>query len=357
MDNINTTNFSNFTKLSSNREYMSSVYTQKPAVQYYNEPTQEQKKKKKVFKYSLLATSTIATGALIASIFKHKNPQKTKEAIEKFFKNSQDAIREFNFKEKFSNTFSNIINIKDDIWDRFSKKTAHTPLFFVEKIGNWITGVYKESQKLTHKKKFDDVVGKLKSLGYDNNKLLGFDEWFNKTNDYMKNSFQKKRITKGIFNKDIIKTISGENLADKQLRKDWLAKEYLIPEGESDEVKKLIEEYNSIKATLLPKLRDINCGSAPTDLLTILTATGGLGVAAATAKDKEERKSIVVNLGIPLIGTLLGSTYCTMKSLSGTKGLIYGAIIGQVASIGAKTIDKFVLNKNQEETKKADYNA
>lgn len=354
MEVLNSTNFSNFTTINSNKEYMSSAYSQKEPVLYYNEADPKQAKKKKIFTLSLIGASVLTTGALAVGIFKHKNPQKTKEAFEKLFKKSSSAIKDFNFKEKFSNLFSNIINVKDDLWDRFSKKTAHTPLFFIDKIGDKITGVYKKSQKITHGNKFNEIV---KELNKNNDfNLKDFDSWFDDINKYMRGNFQEKRITKGLFNKEFAKSMLGDNIADKQLGVDWIKEQYLSLDGLDSKIKKLAEEYNNIIGTLLPKLRDINCGSAPTDLLTIITAAGGLGTAALTAKDKEERKSIIVNLGIPLIGTLAGSTYCTMKSLSGTKGLIYGAIIGQVASIGAKIVDKCLL-QSKDEVNKTNYNA
>ena len=69
-----------------------------------------------------------------------------------------------------------------------------------------------------------------------------------------------------------------------------------------------------------------------------------------TGKDKKERKSLLLNLGIPLLPTVMMPFLGTkFPVLNGVKSLVAGFAVGQVFSQGAKIIDKYVLKNEQEE--------
>lgn len=343
------TKFSNV-NLSSNKDYLTNAYAKTQTLENKADSvdlsTKKSSKKKKIVAASFIGATLLASGAIALKVIKHKNPVNLSELIEKSKKGLQDA----RLGEKFTNVMDNSVNIKDDIWNKFNEKVKNIPgLNLIDKIGSWITGVYKKGLTSALGPKYNKYVQELKNLGYKGD-LPTFDKWFESVNNEMYEALHKKgeRVTDNLFNKDIVKKVTSSNIADGKLS-DILKKELIeLPNDASVDMKKAVEELNKLKGTLLPKMRDINCGSAPTDLLTIILSTLGLGAAAVSADDKEERKSILVNLGIPLLVTLGSTTYGTMKALTGAKSLIFGLVSGQVASLGAKGIDKFILDRNPE---------
>lgn len=308
-------------------------------VQYYNDP----KKKTKAKIYAAATTGIMALVGM-ALLFKAKGAKsiQVKDIIEQS-KKGAEYIKEKRFGDKFNNISSNIVNVKDDIWDKFVKKVAKTPLKFLKSIGDWITNVYKNGITASFSSKYNNAIENLRKANYeDADRLLKFDEWFEKTNNTMYETLHQegKKVTDGLFNKDIFKKMSESNIADDKLAR-MLEKEIIkTPKGASKELEKAIHEFNDIKGTLLPKMRDVNCGSAPTDLLTIVMSTLGLGVAIGVSDDKEEKKSTAINLGIPLLTTLGCTTFGTLKCLSGAKSLLFGLVMGKLASVSAKAIDK-----------------
>lgn len=341
--------FSNV-NLTSNKEYLLNAYANKPQLaQEEGDSFVSQKpknsKKKKAIAASFIGASVLTVAALAAKVICNRG----NIDFSKIVKNGK-AIKELKLGEKFTNVMGNSVNVKDDIWDKFSKKTEHTPLFFIRKIGNGVTNVYNSTLKKALGPKYKKAVQALKDAGWTK-EIPDFDTWFEKTNKNMYETLHQKgeRVTDNLFNKDVLKTMTGSNIADKKLE-NLLQEQFLdIPQGASGDLESAIKEFNKVKGTLLPKMRDINCGSAPTDLLTIVLSTLGLGAATLNADTKEEKKSILVNLGIPLTVTLGSTTYGTMKALSGSKSLIFGLVTGQIANIGAKLIDKFVLKKEAEQ--------
>lgn len=336
--------FSNV-NLSSNREYLSNAYASKQKVQYYTPIDKtKQKKKKKIFAASFISASALTTGALILKVLKNKG------TID-FSQFSELGKKSSGLFKKITNTADNFVNIKDDLWNKVSNKTEGTPLGFIKKGSNWATNVYKKTLGASMHQKYEKAVAALKEAGYEG-KLPDFETWYNKINDDVYTALHKEgeNITDNLFTdkKELIGKITGSNIANRKIKS--IIKEQFIktPQDASEKLKDAIKDYNNVKSTLLPKIRDINCGSAPTDFLTIMMSTLGLGVATACADTEEEKKSILVNLGIPLVVTLGSTTYGTMKALSGAKSLIFGLITGQAASVGASVIDKFVLKKNPE---------
>ncbi len=308
---------------------------------YYNDPKKE--KRKKIFKYSTLITTAIVGVAALFKVGQSKH-------ISEILKNLTSGIQQKSEQQSkaIANIMSNTINIKDDLWDKFAKKLKKCHIGIVDRIGNWITNVYKAGISNSLGKKYDKMREKLVTLGYSD--IDDFKTWFDKTNADMFESLHKEgeKVTDNLFNKDIFKRVTSSNIADGKLKDVYSKQTIRAPEGASEELNKTLKEFNSLKSTMLAKMRDINCGSAPTDLLTIIMSTLGLGVATATADNKEERKSIVVNLGIPLIATLASTTYGTIKCFSGAKSLIFGLALGQVAKIGAKTIDNTLKKKDNQ---------
>lgn len=97
------------------------------------------------------------------------------------------------------------------------------------------------------------------------------------------------------------------------------------------------------------KLRDINCGSAPTDIMGIGLTAGTLGIYTAQADTKEEKVGVTLTTGIPLLTTLGTLVFATTKMVSGGKALGLATLTGLVSkTIGGK-INKIYQKKHSTE--------
>jgi hypothetical protein len=76
------------------------------------------------------------------------------------------------------------------------------------------------------------------------------------------------------------------------------------------------------------KSRDLKLGAAPTDIISILGATGAVAWCLGKSKNKDERISASLQYGIPAVGAIATSLYCTAKLVSGGKALLFGLISG-----------------------------
>ena len=172
-----------------------------------------------------------------------------------------------------------------------------------------------------------------------------------------------------------IKKLSKEALAEKRLKEakklqtelmmpfknmgltDSEAKEYIelvqkVTKGSSDEVNKLAinaakkykKAFTKENVDFFEKIRDINYGCAPGDIIGTLGTVGTLGLYTAQADTKEEKVGVTLTTGIPLVVSLGTTIGMTVKMVGGAKALILGGLTGLFANI----IGKQVNNKYQE---------
>ena len=94
--------------------------------------------------------------------------------------------------------------------------------------------------------------------------------------------------------------------------------------------KSLQGAYHNEASDVLDKLRDINCGSAPTDFMTLIGSTALLGVYTAQAESNDERVSLGLTTGVPLISTVGTNLLCAIKSISGGKSMAISLLAGFV---------------------------
>ncbi len=107
------------------------------------------------------------------------------------------------------------------------------------------------------------------------------------------------------------------------------AKEYnKIRSAMLKSVKSLDKSIDTESVQYFDKVRDLVVGSAPTDVLSILGTGGVIAVGLNKAKDRDEKTSITLKYGIPAIGAIATSVYCTASLLSGSKSLIFGLLSG-----------------------------
>ena len=132
------------------------------------------------------------------------------------------------------------------------------------------------------------------------------------------------------------KTSNEKRLFMEEISKIMEEYKKILPENEYSKLKaklKSIEKSldNSIKTETLKypdKARDLKLGSAPTDILSILFAIGTVGWFLGKSKDNDERISASVKYGIPAIGAISTSLYCTTRLISGGKSLAFGLLSG-----------------------------
>lgn len=103
------------------------------------------------------------------------------------------------------------------------------------------------------------------------------------------------------------------------------------------------------------KIRDLVLGSAPTDVLSILFSAGAIGYGLTKASNKEEKISVTLKSGIPVIAAVGTSLYCSAGLVSGSKAMFVGLLSGLVMNKIGVYVDnlrkKYVHNKQENNTK------
>lgn len=106
-------------------------------------------------------------------------------------------------------------------------------------------------------------------------------------------------------------------------------------------VKKLDKAIDTDAVEYFDKYRDLVLGCAPTDTLSVLTSLGAVGWGLSKADDKNERTSVLLNVGLPIVGSVATTLYFTARLVSGFKSLVLGALSGLVFSQGGAIADNF----------------
>lgn len=100
---------------------------------------------------------------------------------------------------------------------------------------------------------------------------------------------------------------------------------------------------------MFDKVRDLKIGSAPKDVLALLIPLGGVGYAMAKAKTTDERTSVTIKYGIPIIGAVAITMYCTIGLVSAGPSLLIGLLSGlamnQIGSGINDSIKRFKAKK------------
>ena len=120
---------------------------------------------------------------------------------------------------------------------------------------------------------------------------------------------------------------------------------YLVPEA----IKKLKKANAAECVDFFERKRDMIAGGAPTDILTAVIGLGGCSYALGRAKDKDERLSKTITLGIPVIVGLATSLISSAMLLSGGTGLLLAGATGYAANLIGRYIDKKVLGNTDDE--------
>ena len=262
----------------------------------------------------------------------------------------------------------NFGTIRDDFARRMVEKTKGTKFEFLHKgaeklrkqYHKWASDGAKESYEIAS----NNLQAALQKHG-KSREIARFDDFFKYVGDTTTERFTKgKTITEEFFQKgkngkmrpirEMGKELTSDVIANKRI-KDIYDK-YLINDIPDDllkdeSVRQALGDYNKIVSEVIEKHRDTNMGNAISDAVGMIAAAGGLGAAVATADNKEERKSTILNLGFPILSTLAFMIYGNVKNIAGAKSMVIGLAFGEVAKIIAKIIDKITAPKNKENTK------
>ncbi|MBR6098385.1 hypothetical protein IKP85_01415 [bacterium] len=117
-----------------------------------------------------------------------------------------------------------------------------------------------------------------------------------------------------------------------------------VKSGAELSIKKAVDSFdksvNLEMAEFFDKVRDLKLGSAPTDVLTILLSCGMITYGLGYAKDREQRTSVILKSGIPIVGAVATSLISTTKLVSGGKSLALGAVSGVILNQMGTAADK-----------------
>ncbi len=100
----------------------------------------------------------------------------------------------------------------------------------------------------------------------------------------------------------------------------------------SKAVKSLDKSIDIETVQFFDKKRDLVLGSAPTDILSILFSLAAIGLGLSKADNRDERVSVMLKAGIPVVAALGTSLYCSAGLVSGSKALITGLISGAIVN-------------------------
>ena len=98
----------------------------------------------------------------------------------------------------------------------------------------------------------------------------------------------------------------------------------------ADVVKSLDKSIDIETVQYVDKARDLKLGAAPTDILSILTTVGAVGYYVSKSDNRDERISASLKYGIPAVGAIATSLFCTAKLISGGKAMFLGLASGWV---------------------------
>lgn len=151
------------------------------------------------------------------------------------------------------------------------------------------------------------------------------------TNSLMSVSESKKGALEEIMT--ILKGLNGSKLLSDKDMKEYASLSKKISKGLTKASELEIGEY-------FLKQAELEVGSAPTDVLSVLFPIGVGAYSIAKGDNKEEKISATLTTCIPLVGTFATFVYGTTKMLSGAKNLAFSLISGIVLSKIGNYCDK-----------------
>ena len=388
-------------QMSSNKQYVSNTLNYTPT-QYYNDEVIIKKQKRKKLAKGLIIGSASLIGAVITAGAIFSGRRQIKSFSTKFGKMLDCGLT------NFTNIKDDAWQIVQE------KTAGKRVIGLVDKIGNWYTNTYKSwADNARIKNKFNAQIMDMKELAKDKtlSKYVSIEQgklpenfttFFKNVNEDQMNALDKmkqgkQRICQNLIDFEQLKQKPKEELRklfnnltstkiandkfsdvyDKNLyiiQTDDLEKALTRKKAQLSELKKLkdcdkakiedlnkqikelqsaskrIKAFNSNQQNIADKLRDINIGNAPTDLIGQAGVVGALGCGIAMADTSKERIAKTTDVGVPLIVGLATSIWATGNYIVGLPMMALSFATGQIAKIVAKTTLKVIDNATNKET-------
>lgn len=179
-----------------------------------------------------------------------------------------------------------------------------------------------------------EIITNLRQLG---------DNFTEMSSKYNYNSDAAKAISKYVSEVEniISKSSKGELQEILTLYKGILPRsEYLKLKAKVNSAIKSLDKSIDIETVqYFDKARDLKLGSAPTDVLSILGAVGAVGYYLNKAESKDDKYSVSLRYGIPAIGAIATSLYCTARLVSGGKAMLFGLLSGWAMNKAGVVVD------------------
>ncbi len=179
-----------------------------------------------------------------------------------------------------------------------------------------------------------EIITNLRKLG---------DNFTEMSSKYNYNSDVAKAISKYVSEVEniISKSSKGELQEILTLYKGILPRsEYLKLKAKVNSAIKSLDKSIDIETIqYFDKARDLKLGSAPTDVLSILGAVGAVGYYLNKAESKDDKYSVSLRYGIPAIGAIATSLYCTARLVSGGKAMLFGLLSGWAMNKAGVVVD------------------
>ena len=223
--------------------------------------------------------------------------------------------------EKFAQVDKHIQNIQKTSSDVF---TAKPRLQRLNEVKSNLKGLHE---------KVRDRIFKVKEFVTDKETYTTFipEELASESKMKLQNTVYPSR-DKIISEVDKILKIYKEALPEKEFLK--------IQKHANKAIKSLNKSVNIETDKLFDKLRDLEIGSAPTEVLSVLTSAGIIGWGLTKADNKDERISVTLKYGIPALGAVATSLYCTVGLVSGGAALVFGLLSGLGINKIGEAVDK-----------------
>lgn len=185
-----------------------------------------------------------------------------------------------------------------------------------------------------------------------------FEKFWGKSFGNLKENFRSKNMYQSFIAEEMLKPAKAQLIENTGISKKALLKHIstmlenyksVLSKKEYTRLQKRIKSVmKSLDSSIenetnryFDKARDMKLGSAPTDVLSIVTGLGAVGWYTAKAKDKDERISATLRYGIPAIGTIATSLYCSARLISGGKALGFALLSGLLINKCGAAVDNF----------------
>lgn len=111
----------------------------------------------------------------------------------------------------------------------------------------------------------------------------------------------------------------------------------------SDKAVKQLDKAVSLETDkFFDKLRDITLGSAPTDVLSMVTGLGAVGIGLTKTDNKQDRVSILLKYGIPALGTIATSLCLGAALVSGGSAFLLSLLSGLIINKIGTAADNYI---------------